>query len=243
LPEVENKLESLAQSLTQDAAASCRFRRFVADRRESPASSRRRDWPARRAVNNVGVLLDKPATTLEGLDHAFATNLLGPFELTRSLTARHGFTERACVINMSSGGMYAAALDIGALARQESYDGVIAYARQKRAQVALNAVWRAAAAGQRDIYVMHPGWVETPGVAQSLPNFRAWLRPLLRDVAAGADTALWLAATRPSQPTVEGIWFDRALRPVHVLPTSRGGDTAEALVVYLERSLDAVVQA
>ena len=44
---------------------------------------------------------------------------------------------------------------------------------------------------------MHPGWVETSGVADALPVFRLLMRPLLRDTADGADTAVWLVATRP----------------------------------------------
>jgi dehydrogenase/reductase SDR family member 12 len=59
---------------------------------------------------------------------------------------------------------------------------------------------------------MHPGWVETPGVAESLPMFRVLTRPLLRDTADGADTAVWLVATRPeSRPG--HFWHDRAQRP------------------------------
>ena len=44
---------------------------------------------------------------------------------------------------------------------------------------------------------MHPGWVETPGVARYLPTFRKITRPLLREVDDGADTAVGLVATRP----------------------------------------------
>ena len=59
---------------------------------------------------------------------------------------------------------------------------------------------------------MHPGWVETPGVATHLPTFNAISRPVLRDGADGADTAVWLVATRPdSQPP--HFWHDRAQRP------------------------------
>ena len=44
---------------------------------------------------------------------------------------------------------------------------------------------------------MHPGWAATPGVADRLPTFQKLTRPLLRDTADGADTAVWLVATRP----------------------------------------------
>jgi dehydrogenase/reductase SDR family protein 12 len=59
---------------------------------------------------------------------------------------------------------------------------------------------------------MHPGWAATPGVAESLPTFQKFTGPLLRDAADGADTAVWLVATRPpSRPP--HFWHDRAQRP------------------------------
>jgi dehydrogenase/reductase SDR family protein 12 len=184
-------------------------------------------------VNNVGVLLDEPATTSEGLDLAFATNLLGPFVLTEALFAHEGLRAGGCIVNVSSGGMYAVALDVKALARQDAYDGVRAYAYHKRAQVALTEAWRARLGPTRDVYVMHPGWVETPGVERSLPTFRRWLGPWLRDAAGGADTILWLAAERPRQRADAGIWFDRCLRPAHVWSGSLNGDSTVTLLEYL----------
>ena len=60
---------------------------------------------------------------------------------------------------------------------------------------------------------MHPGWVETPGVATHLPTFNTISRPVLRDAEDGADTAVWLVATRPDS-TPPHFWHDRAQRPV-----------------------------
>jgi hypothetical protein len=67
---------------------------------------------------------------------------------------------------------------------------------------------------------MHPGWVDTEGVKTSLPGFRRLFRPILRTPEQGADTALWLAATRPPA-SGEGIWLDRELRPEHVNDSTR----------------------
>ena len=87
-------------------------------------------------------------------------------------------------------------------------------------------------------YVMHPGWADTDGVKRSLPRFRKILRPILRDAASGADTALWLAGTRPAQPERELVWFDRAIRPAHVYERTRASkDTPQSLVAYLESEL------
>lgn len=184
-------------------------------------------------VNNIGVLPMAPATTSEGLDAAFATNLLGPYRLTERLRAGGALRSGSCVITMSSGGLYNVPLSISRLQRQDRYDGTLAYAFQKRAQLALNHHWRREAAGV-DYYVMHPGWARTPGVERSLPVFNGVLGPLLRTPGEGIDTALWLAIRRPAQPTVEGIWFDRALRSEHLLWGTRGGPAQAHLLAALK---------
>jgi hypothetical protein len=84
---------------------------------------------------------------------------------------------------------------------------------------------------------MHPGWVDTSGVQRALPMFHLLMRPMLRDLTAGADTALWLAQTRPAQAQDAGIWFDRALRPHHVMTGTRGGDSVAELVDRLDRAV------
>ena len=61
---------------------------------------------------------------------------------------------------------------------------------------------------------MHPGWVDTPGVTESLPVFRMVSGPLLRPPEEGADTAVWLATLPDDGPT------GRA-RPEHYLPFTR----------------------
>ena len=187
-------------------------------------------------VNNVGIMLDAPAHTPEGLDRAFATNLLNPYLLTRGLVERGLARPDAVIINMSSGGMYTVPLEVAKLAALTPYDGALAYARHKRAQVALTARLACNAARSDSAsryYVMHPGWVDTPGVETSMPAFHKLLRPLLRTPTEGADTALWLAARRPAS-AAEGIWFDRALRPAHVFASTRAGDSVDALLDCLD---------
>ena len=43
------------------------------------------------------------------------------------------------------------------------------------------------------IAAMHPGWADTPGLAEALPGFHRVMRPLLRSTAEGIDTIVWLA--------------------------------------------------
>jgi len=193
-------------------------------------------------VNNVGVLLDDLAVTAEGRESSFVSNLLSHYQLTEGLI-RNGLLAgpKATVINMTSGGGYNMPLTVAMLNVTDpaKYNGVFAYGFHKRAQMVLNQYWRDTY-GPRGIafYVMHPGWADTDGVKRSLPRFRKILRPILRDEASGADTALWLAGTRPSQPERELVWFDRAIRPAHVYDRTRTTrDTPQSLVAYLESEL------
>jgi dehydrogenase/reductase SDR family protein 12 len=193
-------------------------------------------------VNNVGVLLDELEVTQEGREASFATNLLSHYQLTEGLL-RRGLLRApgGCVVNMTSGGGYNVPLSVPMLnvTDPKRYSGVVAYGFHKRAQMVLNQYWRDTY-GPRGVqfYVMHPGWADTDGVKRSLPRFRKILRPILRNEASGADTALWLAAHRPSQPEHECVWFDRTVRTAHVYERTRATrDTPQKLVDYLEREL------
>jgi NAD(P)-dependent dehydrogenase (short-subunit alcohol dehydrogenase family) len=109
------------------------------------------------------------------------------------------------------------------------YDGTRQYAIAKRAQVTLNEMWASNAAARGvAFHAMHPGWADTPGVATSIPVFRAVTRPILRNAAQGADTISWLAGTEPSAIGSGGFWCDRAQRPIHRLGATRRRDTPEA---------------
>ena len=116
----------------------------------------------------------------------------------------------------------------------------MAYAFHKRGQMVLNQYWRDTY-GPKGLtfYLMHPGWADTDGVKRSLPRFRKILKSILRDAESGADTALWLAGTRPTQPEHELVWFDRAIRPAHAYErTKLSKETPQSLVAYLEKELD-----
>lgn len=186
-------------------------------------------------VNNVGVLLNDFTRTDEGLESSFASNLLGHFVLTEALVAGGALAPRGAVVNMSSGGMYGARLDLAALGRDAAagWDGMAAYAQHKRAQVELTRYWNQQWQGQPRAYVMHPGWVDTEGVKTSLPWFRAALHQRLRNPEQGADTALWLGTTRPPLPAQGGIWLDRVLDPEHEFGFTRGGADGAALAAFL----------
>ena len=191
-------------------------------------------------VNNVGIQKRDQILTREGLETSFATNILGHYFLTRELLRRNMLSSNATVVEVSSGGMYNHAMVVDDLnITGAGYLGVRAYGLSKRAQVMLTRYWREQYAGSgKSFYVMHPGWVDTASVGRSMPRFRAMLKSVLRNHAQGADTIVWLAATRPRQQAAESIWFDRKERPVHIYAhTPKSDATGASLVAGLESSL------
>lgn len=180
-------------------------------------------------VHNAGLIPETRTESPQGHETQLACHVLGPHLMTELLVPQLRAAGGAEVVFVSSGGMYTAALDADDLESTQKYSpysGIRTYARTKRMQVVLADAW-ARRLGSDDIRVasMHPGWADTPGVAADLPTFRRLTRPLLRDDVDGADTAVWLVATRPeSRPP--HFWHDRAQRPT-TFGWQRGQDPAE----------------
>jgi dehydrogenase/reductase SDR family member 12 len=174
-------------------------------------------------LHNAGVLPARRERSAQGHELAFATNVLGPFLLTNLLlgTLRRGAPSR--VVLVSSGGMYTARLDLDdlELARRD-FDGARSYAHTKRIEVILAGLWAERERHSGTSFAsLHPGWVDTPGLRTSLPHFHRLLRPLLRDPAQGADTAVWLLATPAAERHPGAFWHDRRPRPRHRVPWTR----------------------
>ena len=177
-------------------------------------------------VDNAGAIHDRRIVTSDGLEATFATMVVGPFRLVAELLPLLRAGREARVIAVTSGGMYAQSLDLDDLGYERGdYDGTRAYARAKRAQVALVREWarrlgppsRAALA----VNAMHPGWAATPGLAASLPQFARVMRPILRSPAAGIDTLLWLATNETGARTTGKLYLDRRPRPFDRAPMTR----------------------
>lgn len=189
-------------------------------------------------VNNAAVLPGQRETTAEGLELAFATDLLSPFLLTSLLLPRLRDSAPARIVNVLSGGMYLSGIDVDDLQSMRGrYDGSRAYARAKRGLMILTEHWAERLAGSGVVVnAMHPGWADTPGVRRSLPGFHRLTRAVLRSPEQGADTIVWLAAA-PEAGQVSGkFWLDREPHLSAVLPGTAGtpGDRA-ALLQRLER--------
>jgi dehydrogenase/reductase SDR family member 12 len=179
-------------------------------------------------VHNAGVLVHEHATTPQGVERTVATHVVGPFLLTTLLLPLLRAAAPARVITVTSGGMYTQRLDVDRLeAGPDGFDGVTAYARAKRAQVALARAWGQRVEGQGVVvHATHPGWVDTPGVAGSLPGFHRAIGRLLRDPDQGADTIVWLATAGEALESTGMLWHDRRVRRSHHLPWTRRNDEA-----------------
>ncbi|MFV0257934.1 MAG: SDR family NAD(P)-dependent oxidoreductase [Acidimicrobiales bacterium] len=180
-------------------------------------------------IHNAGALLAERQIGPDGIETTVASQVVGPHLLTAGLLDRLAQARPGRVITMSSGGMYTADLTVDRLQMGAAdYVGAQQYARAKRAQVTLNELWANQVNPTEVVcHCLHPGWVDTPGVASSLPRFDRLMRPLLRTPAQGADTMVWLAATDAPGETTGGFWLDRAVRPIHRLERTRRSDTAD----------------
>lgn len=175
-------------------------------------------------VHNAGALPARRTESPQGHELTMALHVLSPVLMTELLRARLRGRD-ARVILVTSGGMY------GQVLRADDpeyllgdYSGTTAYARSKRAQVELLAFLDARWAPEGvAVNATHPGWADTPGVVDSLPTFHKLTGPFLRDADGGAETTVWLAATRPS-PATGRLWHDRRVRPTHLVRRTRTGD-------------------
>ena len=206
-----------------------RFRTVVADMSSvasaTAAAALVRDTESRLDVliDNAGAIFAERRETPEGLERTFATLVVGPFALVTGLLPLLKRTGSARVIAVTSGGMYVQRLDLDDLqSEHRPFDGPRAYARAKRAQVALVREWaRRVPAGQVTFNAMHPGWADTPGISAALPGFYGLMDPILRTPSEGADTIVWLAAD-PAPAGVTGrLFLDRRPRPFDRVPFTR----------------------
>lgn len=176
-------------------------------------------------VHNAGILPAERTTTDDGFEQTVATNLVGPMALTAALRPHLSRSDEPRIIWVSSGGMLTQKLDVDATFDPPApFDGVVAYARTKRAEVVVAERMQRELGPRFAVYSMHPGWAATPGVATSLPRFSKLMRRRLRTCEAGADTTVWLAARAVCPEPRGGFWFDRMPAATHPVPGTRASD-------------------
>ena len=153
-----------------------------------------------------------------GFEAQFSSQLLGHYILIRKLMDLEKLKKGSNVIWMSSGGMYMVKYNSRLIKNSEDcYDKVAFYANVKRAQIIVNDFLAKEFSDQEiNFSVMHPGWVNTTGVQESIPGFFKFTEKRLRSPEQGADTALWLL-TRKKIDNGE-FWFDRKKQKKIVFP-------------------------
>jgi NAD(P)-dependent dehydrogenase (short-subunit alcohol dehydrogenase family) len=136
-------------------------------------------------INNAGIIAEGEAPALKvdlaTVRETLETNALGPLHLAQKLVPllKRGSSPR--IVNMSSG--------MGALT--DNYGGHAAYRMSKTLLNAVTAILAAELAGTIAVNSVCPGWVKT-----DMGGLNA-----TRDVAEGADTAVWLALDAPATLT------------------------------------------
>ncbi len=172
-------------------------------------------------VDSAGAIHEERAETADGLELTFATMVVGPFVLIDDLLPMLEASGDGQVISVVSGGMYAQALRLDDLQfEQGQFNGTLAYARAKRASTALIREWSRRYQGNVRFDTMHPGWADTPGLAEALPGFYRFMGPLLRTPQEGVDTIAWLATDRGVRPDGR-LYLDRRARPYDRFPSTR----------------------
>ena len=181
-------------------------------------------------IHNAGVIHPEFRTDGAGTELTILGQVVAPFLLTTLLMPALLAAAPSRVITVSSGGMYTQRLDLATLQLPASrYQGVTAYARAKRAQVALSREWARRLAGTGvAFHAMHPGWVDTPGVAAALPGFR---RSPGRSCSHPSRAPTRSSGWPPRRTTRLGsgrFWHDRRARPEYPLPWTREKDPGAA---------------
>ncbi len=187
-------------------------------------------------IHNAGNMPLSLTITKDGFEQMFASQVLGPFILTKTLADLGKLRQGCRIIFVSSGGMYLHKLDLSDLLfKKRSYNKYTGYANAKRAQVILSALF-SRKYPQYLFSSMHPGWADTPGVRYSMPLFKKLLNKRLRSAEEGAYTILWLA-TAPDYPNGK-FWFDQKQAKTTILNLNKSTqEEDEILWKYCESIL------
>ena len=177
-------------------------------------------------IDNAGAIYPELIIGPDAIEATLAIMAVAPFVLIGELLPLLERTGDARVICVTSGGMYSQGIDLDDLQWAiEPFSGPRAYAKVKRMQVALVREWgrRLRQAGRTGVRInaMHPGWTDTPGLAEQLPGFYDVMGPVLRTPAEGVDTTVWLATDPEAGARCGQVFLDRRPRPFDRVPSTR----------------------
>ncbi len=179
-------------------------------------------------VHNAGDMPHSLTITKDGFEQMFASQVLAPFILTKTLADLGRLREGCRIIFVSSGGMYLQKLNLADLLfEKRSYSKYTGYANVKRAQVILSELF-SKKFPQYLFSSMHPGWADTPGVRYSMPLFKRLFNKRLRSAEEGADTILWLATAHDYSNGK--FWFDRKQAKTTILNLNKSSEEEDELL-------------
>ena len=179
-------------------------------------------------VDNAGAIFPERIDGPDGIEATLATLVVGPFALVlgppAAAPADGGFAGHRRDLGWHV--HPAASTSTTCSGSSEPFSGPRAYARAKRdpgrARARVGAPARAVRASPGiAVNAMHPGWADTPGLAEALPSFHRLMGPVLRSPAEGADTLVWLAAAPEAGARSGGLFLDRRPRPFDRFPGTR----------------------
>ena len=190
-------------------------------------------------IHNAGDMPYSLTITKDGFEQMFASQVLAPFILTKTLADLGKLRQGCRIIFVSSGGMYLQKLDLSDLLfKKHSYNKYTGYANAKRAQVILCELF-SQKYPQYLFSSTHPGWADTPGIRYSMPLFKKLLNKRLRSSEEGADTILWLA-TAHEYPNGK-FWFDRKQEKTTIFNLNKSSkEEDELLWKYCEVVFDSI---
>lgn len=195
-------------------------------------------------ICNAGALFNERTETPQGVEATFALHLLyGSYLMTKLAITHLSRSDDPRVVLVSSGGMLNVpwpTWEIGTAQAPGEYDGQLAYAYAKRAQVLLAERWTIEHPGIKFISA-HPGWTATAAVEAAYGESKSYLEPM-RSTWEGAEGLAWLAAVPGEQIESGEFYLDRSPHCKHLagLFFSEGSYTknSEAQVDLLLANLD-----
>jgi len=171
-------------------------------------------------VCNAGVLLRERVETSDGYEATFASHLLGGSYLLPQLLLPQlkAAGNESRVVFVSSGGMYSTRFPDWETAtntvEDAKFDGDMAYAYAKRAQVLL------AERLTKDIPEItwissHPGWTGTNAVDLAYGDSKKYLEPM-RTTWEGSEGIAWLMGTKKENLEGGAFYLDRTPQRKHL---------------------------
>jgi dehydrogenase/reductase SDR family protein 12 len=174
-------------------------------------------------VHNAGCMIHEYKTSKQGIEINSATNIVGPYLFTKTLVERRRdlFQDESRVIFVTSGGMLTQKLRTtieqiqGVDSDMPQFDGLNQYARNKRQEIAICEKF-ARDNPQIGFYNWHPGWVDTPGVQTSMPQFRSLTRSILRQSPESVKYLVNLVISPKSRLEQSALYLDGYTHTKHI---------------------------